>query len=218
MEQFYRNLNLVFWGVLIITIDFSYSKTTNGSGFKIDFVNDLIGAIMIYNAVSRIAKMKTSNPSYIGQMKVATVAAGIQLFFAFADFVIFQSSYMFDLIMSLLGLVVILGGIRFCKAMTTLSDENSLPKSQKRWEQSRKLLFWIYWIPSLIGNLLDICSSFTNAKRFYWYADLGLTSGIGFVVLIIVFLAPLIFTLYTIYKMRKEIKAVHLDQSVTLEP
>lgn len=212
MEQLNRNLNLIFWGVLIIIIDLSYWKTTNDSGFKIDLVNDLIGAIMIYNGVSQIGKLKISRPSYVGQMLVATVAAGIQFFFALADFVIFKSSYAFDLIMSLLSLVVILGGLRFCKAMTTLCEEKSLPKSKERWELSRKLLFWIYWIPSLVGNLLDICLSFANAKRYQWKVDLGLTAGNGFVVLIIVFLIPLIFTLYTIYEMRKEMKNNYRDQ------
>lgn len=212
MHQLSRDLNLIFWGILIILIDLSFWRTVNGSGIKIDLVNDLIGAIVIYSAVARIGKIEIQNDNYIKKMLFAVLAAGIQFFFALADFVIMEVPHLFNVIGSFLSLGVIWGGIKFCESMSLLSIEKSLMQSEQRWIKVKKLVLWIYFIPSIIGTLLNLLLSFYKGKKYEWHIDMGLSEGIGFVILVILIIAPMIYALFTIQLMLREIRTTDSEE------
>ena len=113
MYRLYRDLNLIFWGLLIILFDLSFSRTTNGIGLKIDLINDLIGAVMIYSAVYRISKIQISDPSYKFSIRFALIASVIQIFVSTSDFFVYGTSHFISIIEGISILIRDIGIVLF---------------------------------------------------------------------------------------------------------
>ena len=72
-----KKLNLIFWGSIVIVIDINFSSSTNGIGFNIDWVNDLIGALMIFNGVQYFTPFFSRDTAYIDSLRLAKIGSGI---------------------------------------------------------------------------------------------------------------------------------------------
>lgn len=196
-----KKLNIIFWGVILLIVDFDISIGL----FKIDLLNDFIASIMIYKAISYIKDMAPLNEEYQSAMKVAILAVRIIMVFSLIDFVDFDLNGWFAVFKSIINLVVILGILRFCTGMKIFSSRNLLKDSTERWQLCEKLILWIYAVP--IGILGLVNSIFTGLDFTPFYYTKGL-EGIGLLVFlfgIILFSYPLIFGLHTISKMKTEI-------------
>ena len=54
-------LRLIFWGGLLCIFDVTIGHTVNGRGFKFDFLNDALGAIMIAVGVFQLGAIQVHN-------------------------------------------------------------------------------------------------------------------------------------------------------------
>ena len=48
-------LRFVFWGGLLLILDFTITQTTNGQGFRCDILDDTVGALLIAVGVFRLS-------------------------------------------------------------------------------------------------------------------------------------------------------------------
>ena len=200
MHQIIRSLNLIFWGVLIIIIDFTYSR----SGIEIDLINDLIGSIMIFIAVFRISKFQISDSTFKSKMNFVLIVSVIQILYSISDFVTYQIPEFIISIENLIGLVATWGCIMFCASMIIFSEEALLRVSQKRWSITKKMFLWLNFIPFVVLYLIEIIFSFTKNISLF-----GLAQGGIVLILLIIALIPVLYGLFTIHEMKNEIRTMN---------
>lgn len=204
MQHIIRNLNLIFWGAIIVFLDFSFSKTMNGTGIKIDLINDFVGSIMICVGVSRIAKLQISIPSYKTSIRFVIVASVLQILFSVLDFVVIKTPEIIITIKNIAGLFIYLGIVMFCRAMMFFSMEGVLKESQKRWKIAKYLFLWVYLIP--FGTFVLLGESFFLLYNERYESQIY--SGMkGRMIIFAILLIPIIYGLVTIHTMKKEIRA-----------
>ena len=206
MIQLIRNINLIFWGTLIVIIDFSFSSTTNGTGIKFDVINDFIGSIMIFIGLSKISKIELMDTSFQSNMNFSVIASGIHILYSISDFFIYPIPDFINTLKNLLDLVVGWGLVTFAGAKIILTTQSSLDKSLKKWIMTRNLLLWIYFLPLAVLTVISEITSFVKQYRFNWAIEFGLGGKIGFILLVIILLIPIIYWLFTMHMMKMEIK------------
>mmetsp|Transcript_28549 Transcript_28549/g.93277 ORF Transcript_28549/g.93277 Transcript_28549/m.93277 type:complete len:211 (+) Transcript_28549:58-690(+) len=205
-----KDLNLIFWGVIIILLDFHYSQTTNGVGFKFDFIPDILGAIMIFLGVFSISGSVIANPSFLRNMRFVVLGALIQIVLSIDDFFIYHESVFISSVREIASILISISIVLFSSAMIVLSDEKSLKKSSINWRIARRLFLWLYIVPEVFLQILSWFAIFpfdivyklnSNAANYI----------VLFFTLFLFLLLPLIYGLYAIQRMRKEIRETYLE-------
>lgn len=206
MAQLIKSLNLIFWGVLIIIFDFSYTSTTNGVGIKFDFINDFLGSIIVFIGIVNISKMELLDVSFKKKMNYCVLAAIFQILFAISDFFIYQTLDVINTLTNLMNLMIDWALVVFAGSMIILSTKIGLNASLRRWKIVKKLFFWINFLPFAILIVFSEIMTLTNGFRFYWQSEFGITGQISSILLMILVLLPIGYALYTINSMKQEIK------------
>ncbi|MEO0468415.1 MAG: hypothetical protein AAF206_02250 [Bacteroidota bacterium] len=57
MHPYHRFFHHIFWGLLLVHIDYTYTETTYGYGFTIDYFPDIIGGALIFRAIQQIGRI-----------------------------------------------------------------------------------------------------------------------------------------------------------------
>ncbi|WP_046757630.1 hypothetical protein [Kordia jejudonensis] len=202
MQTIVNDLKLIIIGTLLIMFDFYYSSTTNGTGFKIDIINDVIGAFMIYIATTRMSKIEMKNFTYYRLMSFVNIATMVLIFVSIYDFFIFNEPTFMTLIIQCLGIITTIGVLFFFAAMTYFTEEKLLESSFEKMKIARNLIFWIYVLPTFLlaipifGNLLFKSSAFS----FHY------DGGWGILILILFIFVPIFYGLYAILVTRRELR------------
>lgn len=205
-----KDLNLIFWGIIIILLDFHYSQTTNGVGFKFDFIPDILGAIMIFLGVFSISGSVIANPSFLRNMRFVVLGALIQIVLSIDDFFIYHESVFISSVREIASIFISISIVLFSSAMIVLSDEKSLKKSSINWRIARHLFLCLYIVPEVFLQILSWFAIFpfdivyklnSNAANYI----------VLFFTLFLFLLLPLIYGLYAIQRMRKEIRETYLE-------
>lgn len=212
MKALSRHLNLIFWGIVFILIDISFSETRNGEGYRIDIINDLVGAFMVFRGFDRIAK---SNLFYQRERLLRGIyyATGLQMLLSATTFFVIQKPEWLSLLEGFVNLYIVWGLIEFAYAMHILSNNIFLPKSRDRWKVSQRLLYRIYFIPMFVLEVLAVISHLVNVPELRLRYDFGseiVNLALAITLFAMVFV-PLIHSLWSIYMMRKEIRFIHGD-------
>jgi len=189
-------LRLIFWGGLLCVLDFWISATSNGSGWRFDFLNDFVGMLMITWAVFRLSTISVHD-RYRKSMLFIKIVATLCCVDAFFEHFIIDLPMPIYVLFMLLGLSAMIAIVMFCVSMNWLSAEAGLQRSQKSWMVSTALFVVFYLIPlglfySLSAVLLLTGNSFN--------IDLG----IGGIALIPVFLIPVVHLFVSTSRMKTE--------------
>lgn len=201
MNSFTKNLNYIFWGLFIIIFDLTFSSTVNGSGIKIDILNDLIGASLVFIGIRYLLKLNIPNSKYYKHIKIAFYAASISIFLGFIDFIIFQEPFEFILLNLALTLFVTYGSIEFCKAMSILVNSTENFILQKEWKTASLLVLCFNFIPQVLfttSNLLEISGSNFQINLF----SIPYITIIFFIIQFI----PQLYILWLLHKTKRTIK------------
>ncbi len=166
-----RNINLIFWGMLIVIFDFSLSSTTNGYGIKFNIINDFVGSILIFIGLSKISKIKLIDTSFKSKMNYGLVASFIlyslfSILYSISFFFIYPAPEYISTIKNLLDIAIDWGFVTFSGAMIVLTTETHLNNSLRRWITTKKLFIWIYFLPFAALTFISEMISLINTYRY----------------------------------------------------
>jgi hypothetical protein len=144
-------LRLIFWGTLICVIDISYTETLRASGkliagTRFDFVNDVVGCIMIAVGVNKLRKYPVSD-RYSTWMTFAFWVSVIDCFGAVHEHFLYPKSVPWVFVLGVYGLVQLIALLMFCECMRLWSEAFHLDRSTKSWLWTCRLVAWIFAVP-----------------------------------------------------------------------
>jgi len=162
-------LRMVFWGGLLCILDLTISQTTNGSGWKFDFLNDFIGMLMITFAIFHLSKYRI-NSKYILFMRLILITSILSTINYLHSHVIYNTPHIVYLLDVLLGFLRMICIILFCLSMLILCKHFNLMKSHASWKISTILFTCIYLIPLGFFYIAGTIAIMSNSS---FYVDLG---------------------------------------------
>jgi hypothetical protein len=139
-------LRLIFWGALICLFDFTFAQKTNGTGWKCDVINDLIGMLMITGAVYKLGKIPVHD-RYRKAMLFVTVMAVLSCLHALHDHFVYRVPSALSFCLSIQSALAMVATVVFCLAMRWLCREAGMERSERSWKITTGLFTCIYLIP-----------------------------------------------------------------------
>ena len=154
-------LDKIFWGTLICVLDFSFSQTVNGSGFRFDVISDVVGAAMIAWGLGQLRPL-IADAAYARIMSFCQIIAVGAVLEALANHVVIDWPLPVRLLSFAFSLVCLLAIYRFCFAMQLFCRSLGLFEIDYRWRTSQTLFLWLLVVPALLmqsDGLLDMFGS-----------------------------------------------------------
>lgn len=191
-------MGLIAIGSIVVLLDFTFSISTNGSGFRFDVINDVIGMLLILVGLVRLASFRIDS-QYDSTFRFLKTVALICCFEAGFNHFIFATPepWILSFAILILGLAKLVAVIYFCRSMIRLSQHYLLPQSAASWTETMKWvgLFWV--VPMLIILSLSGYTLMINPR-----AEFNL--GVFFLPAIALMLLPVIRLFSAISVMRRE--------------
>jgi hypothetical protein len=150
-----RALQFIGWGVLLCIFDLSFSRTTNGVGYRIDLLNDAAGLLLILIGVWRLGMVYVS-ATYRRLMLFVRLGAALALLAALDAHYLRPVAPATALFWSLADWLSGLGVIGFCLAMGLLWRSLGPPRLAD------------YWRWAGIGYLLALALSLALRLALFW--------------------------------------------------
>jgi hypothetical protein len=186
----------IFWGGLLCVLDFHISSTSNGEGWRFDFLNDFVGMLTITWAVFRLSRIEVE-PRYAIAMGFLKIVAVLGCVKALHGHLIYDTPLLISLLINLQGFLAMAATVIFCVAMQWLSRHAGLERSAGSWRVTTILFIVVYLIPLGLFYLASLVATVTGQS-------FNLNLGIGGLVLIPVFLIPLVHFFVSTSRMRDE--------------
>ena len=197
------SLRSVFWGLLIYVLDLSITRTTDGQGWQFDFINDVVGMVMIAQGVWRLAEMTVSARYRLVMCFVKWITVLLCLD-AFHDHFIYEPPPSISFMMKALDVGALVASVLFCTAMEWLSDEMGLRKSAASWKTTTRLFLLIYGIPLGLFYFATAIASAMGATSFSLVSSVGLVA----ILLIPIFALPLLHLFISTSRMQAEAESL----------
>jgi hypothetical protein len=189
-------LRMIFWGGLIYLIDISYSYTRNGMGFRFDFVNDVVGTLLITAGVFRLGVLEVDE-RYNRVMTFVAMVATLSVLDAVRAHFVMPIPPLVRLFLQLYGMVTLAAIIAFCVAMRWLSTTAQLARSAASWRTTTMLFVGCYAFPLGLGYLADIAATATGRPLKINLGPLAL-------LLVPIFVVPIIHLFISTTRMQRE--------------
>jgi len=194
-------LGKIFWGTLICVFDLHFSQTSNGTGFKFDIINDVVGAIMITWGVTQLQPL-VNEPRYAQIMRFCHLVAILCVLDAVVDHVIAPWPVPLRALHIVFGFVCLLAIYQFCSAMRTFCMAGGLLETERSWTKSQWLFLVLNLIPAAILNLLSLVLM-AGGTRGRVRVD-PLVGALGLIA-VIAAIIPLVYLLWTIWATRRDL-------------
>ncbi len=161
-KKIITSLRLIFWGALICLIHIKINQ--------FDIINDFIGKVMIMCAILSLAKI-TVSPTYKSRMFYNSVVVVIATILSFFSDVVFPLSSSQPIVIqndttffptflvtvaAVINLCFIWGWFWFCLCMKEFCEQRDMERCAASWEYSKNLVFYVFFIPACLGQLLLI--------------------------------------------------------------
>lgn len=189
----------IFWGGLLCVLDFHISSTSNGEGWRFDFLNDFAGMLVITWAVFRLSRIEVE-PRYAIAMLFLKIVAVLGCAKALHGHLIYDTPLLISLLINLQGFLAMAATVIFCVAMQWLSRHVGLERSAGSWKVTTILFIVLYLIPLGLFYLASLAATATGES-------FRINLGIGGLALIPVFLIPLVHFFISTSRMRDEAMA-----------
>jgi hypothetical protein len=125
-------LGKIFWGTLICVFDFHISQTSNGNGFKLDLISDVVGTILVAWGVGQLQPL-VNDARYTQIMQFCRVMAVLSVFDALLDHVVAPWPVPLRALFIVFGFVCLVAIYQFCTAMRTFCIAGGLPEAERSW-------------------------------------------------------------------------------------
>jgi hypothetical protein len=189
-------LRAIFWGGLLVVIDFSFSSTTNGTGFKLDILNDTLGWILILWGVVQLRGFAV-DARFASRMGIAVLFAIINLINSLREFIVTDWPEWVGIFSLLLGIGNLVAIVLFCSAMIQLAMAAGLERSPDSWRTTRILFIVIYVVPLGLFWLAALVAMATGES-------FNINLGPAFLLVLLLFLVPLVHLFVSTSRMRRE--------------
>jgi hypothetical protein len=189
-------LRLVFWGGVLCVLDFTFTQTVNGEGFKFDILNDFVAMLMIASGVFALARIETHD-RYATAMGFVKLVAVLATFKALHDHFVYHIPSGLSVFFMLLSLAELVAIVVFCVAMRWLSNEAGLENATRSWTTTLWLFALIYLLPLGLFYAAALVAILTGTS-------FNINLGPAGLLLIPVFLVPLIHLFISTSRMRRE--------------
>jgi hypothetical protein len=199
------SLRMIFWGALICIIDITFIEKSNGTGFKIDLLDDTVGAVLIAWGVFRLAKIDVDG-LYSRAMKFAKIIAVLHIFDTLLDHFIFQTPEFFSFLLQIYSVACLIAIVLFCMAMQWLCRVTIMSGAERSWRFTTALFIFVYLIPL---GLFYCASMFAVATGSSFNINLG---PLG-LLLLPVFLLPVIHLFISTSRMIKSANQFHSQET-----
>ena len=221
MEKIPRNLNLIFWGIILAVVDIDFYAVNNQIGMQIDFLPDIVGAIMICVGVFNIAKIPVSNPLFSSSMLFVKIATLLFILLSVDDFFIYIDSSFTYYTRQFFSIIIDFSMVVFCVAMIILSKEKELTESFKNWKIARNLFLFVYVLPYLLITIFSTLHIFYIHQLGSFSFSVVLPNSEAYAIspvivvfmLLIFLLSPIIYGLSCLYSMQGEIEIQQIKKS-----
>jgi hypothetical protein len=178
-------LRRIFWGALLVLLDVTYTWTSNGEGFRVDFLSDTVGLVLIIAAVTRLGDIRMGS-SYVSRMRFIRWVSILLLLESLMQHFIFDTPWLLTFLSSVLGIATIVAVLWFCACMRDVCREAMLAEAARIWHRTLVLFLVVYGIP---WGLLLIAALIAMVTGRPFHFDLGPAGGLLFVA---VFVVPLL--------------------------
>jgi len=162
-------LDKIFWGTLICVLDFYFSQTVNGSGFRFDVISDVVGAALIAWGLAQLRPL-VADSVYAGIMSFCQIIAIVAVLEALVNHVITDWPLPVRLLSIAFSLVCLLAIYRFCFAMQLFCRSLGLFEIDTRWRTSQTLFLWLLMVPALLIQSVGLLDMFGSKG---WSLNLG---------------------------------------------
>jgi hypothetical protein len=178
-----KPLRFIFWGGLLWLFDLTFTYTSNGSGFRIDLLDDTVGTLLITVAVFRLSRAPVSIRYERVMVFLKTVAIASVISTAIHH-VVFEKPSVFVVMDNLFGLCQLLATILFCTAMQWFSQAADLHKPADSWRVTSLLFIVLYVVPLGILYIVSLGATLTGST-------LRLDIGFWIIPLLMIFAIPI---------------------------
>jgi hypothetical protein len=192
-----RGLGKIFWGTLICVFDFHISQTSNGSGFRFDLINDVVGTVLIAWGVGQLQGL-VKEPQYRQIMRFCHVMAILCILDALRDHVIAPWPAPLEMLFIVFGFVCLLAIYQFCTAMRIFCYAGGMPKAERSWSTSQRLFLVLNLIPAAIMNVLALIVAARGTRINFNVGPLA-------IVVVIAAFIPLVHLLWSIWATRRDL-------------
>jgi hypothetical protein len=163
-------LRFIFWGGLLCVLDFSFSSTVNGSGFKFDVLNDAVGAACIAWGTFKLAPAQVHD-RYARVMTFVKIVAALAVLDAIREhFITPYIPPIVGFLVNVFGLVVLAATVAFCIAMRWFCENADLQQAAASWRFTTLLFVFIYVLPLGLFHIAGCIAILTDAS---FHFDLG---------------------------------------------
>lgn len=139
-------LRCVFWGGLICVFDITYSVWSGGRGFRIDVLDDAVGALLIAVGVFRLGALPADG-RYVAAMVFVRLVAFLAVLDEIRAHVAVQVSTPEFFLLHVFGFVSMLAIVVFARAMRRLCEIHRLHDAASSWSVTTILFVIVYLLP-----------------------------------------------------------------------
>jgi hypothetical protein len=139
-------LRCVFWGGLICVFDITYSVWSGGRGFRIDVLDDAVGALLIAVGVFRLGALPVDG-RYVAAMVFVRLVAFLAVLDEIRAHVAVQVSTPEFFLLHVFGFVSMLAIVVFARAMRRLCEIHRLHDAASSWSVTTILFVIVYLLP-----------------------------------------------------------------------
>ena len=164
-----RALGKIFWGTLLCVLDLSISSESNGFGFKFDFLNDVVGAVLIASGISELRPV-LKNPDYSAIIGFCYPPALLGIISAILEHFIVPWPAPLKLVAVGFSFWCSVAIFRFCLAMQLLCEAASLLDAAASWRFSRSFYLVLVLIPKTFFEFWNSLAIVTGQS---WNVDIG---------------------------------------------
>jgi hypothetical protein len=188
-------LGKIFWGTLICVLDFHFSQTTNGSGFRFDVISDVVGTALIAWGLGQLRPL-VPDAVYASILTFGQAVAVFAVLDALADHIITPWPLPLRLLRLVFSLLCLWAIYRFCFAMQLLTGSLALSHVVHSWRASGTLFLWLNLAPAVILHAISLPVMFSRERA---HLDLGPLA----IAIVIAAFIPLVHILVSIWRTRK---------------
>lgn len=188
-------LRLIFWGGLLVILDFRISTPE----FRFDVLNDFFGMILITVGVFKLAALDET-PSYRRGLRFVQVVSVLGTIKAFVGHFVFATEPLWDIGWTLFSLVTLAAIVVFCFTMRLLCRIHGLERPAASWKTTSILFILIYLLP-LGAFYVASLVAMLGEKSF------NLNLGPAGLFLVLVFVIPLIHLFVSTSRMKRAASA-----------
>lgn len=188
-------LRFIFWGGILWIFDLTFTYTINGTGFRLDILDDTVGTLLITFGIFHLASAPVGG-RYRTAMTFVKAVALLSVVETVIKHFVFEYPAPLTFFIGVLAVCQLAATVVFCMAMKRFCEEAALADVARSWRITLILFWLIYALPLGIFYLASLGAMAAGTS-------FSLNLGIGGLLLLPVFAVPLVHLFVSTSRMRR---------------